>query len=81
MIRSENNGWLKTQFEKSHFNPPAVVRKDKNKNDIVDLKLRLTPDCIAWLMGILPDVKILKPESLKRDMKALLKKTLSEMED
>ena len=81
MIHSENNGWLKTQFEKSHFNPPAVVRKDKNKNDIVDLKLRLTPDCIAWLMGILPDVKILKPESLKRDMKALLKKTLSEMDD
>jgi predicted DNA-binding transcriptional regulator YafY len=81
MIRSENSGWLKTQFEKSHFNPPAIVRKDKNKNDIVDLKLRLTPDCIAWLMGILPDVKILKPESLKRDMKALLKKTLSEMED
>ena len=81
MIRSENNGWLRTQFEKSHFNPPAVVRKDKNKNDIVDLKLRLTPDCIAWLMGILPDVKILKPESLKKDMKALLKKTLSEMED
>ena len=81
MIRSENNGWLKTQFEKSHFNPPAVVRKDKNKNDIVDLKLRLTPDCIAWLMGILPDVKILKPESLKKDMKVLLKKTLSEMDD
>ncbi len=81
MIRSENNGWLKTQFEKSHFNPPAVVRKDKSKNDIVDLKLRLTPDCIAWLMGILPDVKILKPESLKKDLKALLKKTLSEMDD
>ena len=35
-IRSNNNDWLKTQFEKSHFNPPAVVRKDKNKNDIVE---------------------------------------------
>ena len=81
MIRSENNGWLRTQFEKSHFNPPAVVRKDKNKNDIVDLKLRITPDFKAWLMGVLPDVKILKPESLKKEMKDLLKKTLSEMED
>jgi predicted DNA-binding transcriptional regulator YafY len=29
----------------------------------------------------LPDVKILKPESLKKEMKDLLKKTLSEMED
>jgi predicted DNA-binding transcriptional regulator YafY len=80
-IRSSNNDWLKTQFEKSHFNPPAVVRKDKNKNDIVDLKLRITPDFKAWLMGVLPDVKILKPESLKKEMKDLLKKTLSEMED
>ena len=71
--------WLKTQFEKSHFNPPAIVRKDKNRNDIVDLKLRLTPDFKAWLLGVLPVVKILKPESLKKEMKDLLKKTLSEM--
>ena len=81
MLNPENGTWLKTQFEKSHFNPPAVVRKDKNKNDVVDLKLRVTPDFKAWLMGVLPDVEILKPESLKKEMKALLKKTLSEMDD
>ena len=80
-LRADDNNWLKTQFEKSHFNPPAVVRKDKNRNDVVDLKLRITPDFKAWLMGVLPDVKILKPESLKKEMKDLLKKTLSEMDD
>ncbi|MCQ2055460.1 MAG: WYL domain-containing protein [Fibrobacter sp.] len=72
-------GWLKNQFEKSHFNPPVVIRKDRSKNDIVDMKIRITPDFKSWLMGILPAAQILKPESLKNEMKELLKKTLEEM--
>lgn len=71
--------WLKAQFEKSHFNPPVTIRKDKNKNCLVDMKIRLTPDFKSWLMGILPDVQIVKPESLKKELKELLKKTLAEM--
>jgi len=71
--------WLRTQFEKSHFSPPVTLRKDRNKNDVVDMKIRLTPDFKSWLMGILPDVQIVKPESLKNEMKDLLKKTLEEM--
>lgn len=71
--------WLKVQFEKSHFNPPVDIRKDKNKSTLVDMKVRLTPDFKLWLMGILPHVQIIQPESLKKEMKDLLKKTLSEM--
>lgn len=71
--------WLKTQFEKSHFNPRVNLRKDKNKNSIVEMKIKITPDFKSWLMGMLPYVQILKPESLKNEMKNLLKKTLSEM--
>lgn len=78
LIKPES-AWLTTQFEKSHFSPPAVVRKDRNKNDLVDLKIRITPDFKSWLMGVLPHVQILKPESLKKEMKAMLKKTLDEM--
>lgn len=73
------SSWLKTQFEKSHFNPPVSIRKDKNKNCLVDMKVRLTPDFKSWLMGILADVQIVKPESLKKEMKEMLKKAIAEI--
>ena len=73
------SGWLKTQFIKSRFSPSAEITEDKDKNMIVTLKLRLTPDFKTWLFGVLPDVKILKPESLKTEMLERLKNTLKEM--
>jgi len=75
------NKWLQTQFERSHFTPEAMRRMDKDGNMIVDLKLRLTPDFKTWLLGVSPDVKILKPASLKDEIKEMLKKTLAEMDD
>lgn len=75
------NKWLQTQFERSHFTPEASRRMDKDGNMIVDLKLRLTPDFKTWLLGVSPDVKILKPAFLKEEIKELLKKTLAEMDD
>ena len=74
------NKWLQTQFERSHFNPEISKRYDKNKNMIVDMKLRITPDFKTWLMGVASDVRILKPASLKEDVKQLLKKALAEMD-
>lgn len=71
--------WLKTQFEKSQFSPKAEIVEDKDKNTIVNLKLRITPDFKTWLMGVLPHVKILKPESLRQEMVELLKNTLKDM--
>ena len=49
------NKWLQTQFERSHFNPGISKRYDKNKNMIVDMKLRITPDFKTWLMGVAKD--------------------------
>ena len=72
-------GWLKTQFIKSRFSPCADISEDKEKNMIVTLKLRLTPDFKTWLFGVLPDVKILKPESLRTEMIEKLKSTLKDM--
>ncbi len=72
--------WLQTQFERSHFNPVISKRYDKNKNLIVDLKLRITPDFVAWLMGVATDLRILKPASLKAEVKQKLKEALSEMD-
>ena len=74
------NKWLQTQFERSHFNPEISKRYDKNKNMIVDMKLRITPDFKTWLMGVATDVRILKPASLKEEVKQLLKKALAEMD-
>ena len=73
------SNWLKTQFLKSRFSPVAEITEDKAKNMIVNLKLRLTPDFKTWLFGVLQDVKILKPESLKTEMIDKLKATLKEM--
>jgi predicted DNA-binding transcriptional regulator YafY len=72
-------GWLKTQFIKSRFSPCADITEDKDKNMIVTLKLRMTPDFKTWLFGVLPDVKILKPESLRTEMIEKLKNTLKDM--
>lgn len=72
-------GWLKTQFNKSRFSPAAEISEDKDGNMIVTLKLRLTPDFKTWLFGVLPDVKILKPESLRTEMIEKLKNTLKDM--
>jgi predicted DNA-binding transcriptional regulator YafY len=74
------NRWLQTQFERSHFNPEISKRYDKNKNMIVDMKLRITPDFETWLMGVAGDVRIVKPASLKESVKKKLKKALSEMD-
>lgn len=79
VVLTIKENWLKKQFEKSHFNPPVHLRKDRNKQDVVEMKIRLTPEFKTWLFGILPSVQIQKPESLKAEMKALLKKTLEEM--
>lgn len=73
------SGWLKTQFLKSRFSPVADITEDREKNMIVNLKLRLTPDFKTWLFGVLQDVKILKPESLRLEMIEKLKLTLKEM--
>ena len=79
VVLTIKENWLKKQFEKSHFNPPVHLRKARNKQDVVEMKIRLTPEFKTWLFGILPSVQIQKPESLKAEMKALLKKTLEEM--
>ena len=72
--------WLQTQFAKSSFHPQASLHMDKNKNMIVDLKIRITPDFKTWLLGVSPNVKILKPESLKADVVKMLKDALASMQ-
>ena len=47
---------------------------------IVDMKLRITPDFKTWLLGVSPNVKILKPESLKADVVKMLKDALASMQ-
>ena len=72
--------WLQTQFAKSSFHPQANLRMDKNKNMVVDLKIRITPDFKTWLLGVSPNVKILKPESLKVEIITMLKDALAAMQ-
>lgn len=77
-IKAEAN-WLKSQFERSHFNPPAVIHNEKGEM-IVDLKLRITPDFKTWLLGVAPEIKILKPASLKEEIKKMMQQALTEMD-
>jgi predicted DNA-binding transcriptional regulator YafY len=71
--------WLQTQFKKSNFVPAAVIKESKSRF-VVDLKLRITPDFKSWLLGVLPDVEILKPASLKADMKNLVKEAMKSLQ-
>ena len=74
------NKWLQTQFERSHFYPEVSKRFDRNKNMIVDMKIRVTPDFESWLMGVASDVRILKPASLRETIKQKMKKALADMD-
>ena len=71
--------WLQSQFKKSNFVPAANIKETKSRF-VVDLKLRITPDFKSWLLGVLPDVEILKPASLKADMKNLLKEAMKSLQ-
>ena len=71
--------WLQSQFKKSKFVPEAVIKEGKSRF-VVDLKLRITPDFKSWLLGVLPEVEILKPASLKADMKNLLKEAMKSLQ-
>lgn len=71
--------WLQTQFERSHFFPEATRRMDKEGNMVVDMKLRISPDLITWLMGVSGDLRILKPLSLRDTVREYLEKALKEM--
>lgn len=79
LVKAESK-WLQTQFEKSHFNPEIQKRYDKDKNMIVDMKLRITPDFVTWIMGVSSDIRILKPASLRETIKEKLQKALAEMD-
>ncbi|MCF0222379.1 MAG: WYL domain-containing protein [Fibrobacter sp.] len=78
-IKAEAN-WLQNQFRKSHFNPEIASRYDKEKNMIVDMKLRITPDFVTWLLGVSTDLRILKPAHLRKTVKEKLQQALSEIE-
>ena len=71
--------WLQSQFKKSNFVPVAVIKETKSRF-VVDLKLRITPDFKSWLLGVLPDVEILKPASHKADMKNLVKEAMKSLQ-
>lgn len=47
---------------------------------VVDVKLRITPDFVTWLMGVSTEISILKPESLKNKVRESLLKALAEMD-
>lgn len=73
LVMEVKSSWLQTQFRKAHFNPEAKVRRQKPM--VVELNIFDTPDFEGWLLGILPDVKILEPASLIDNLKAKLKKS------
>lgn len=65
--------WLAAQFREAHFNPPAKIRKTSPFT--VELNICDSPDLETWLLGILPDVRILAPESLKENLRKKLKES------
>lgn len=42
----------------------------------VELSIYDTPDLEGWLLSVLPDVKILEPESLKANLRKKLKESV-----
>lgn len=73
LVMDVKSPWLVKQFREAHFNPPVKIRKQDPMT--VELNVYDTPDFEAWLLGVLPDVKIREPESLKEKLREKLKES------
>lgn len=62
--------WTKDFLSETHFEPPLRFNE---KGDAI-LQLYITPDLENWILGLLPDVQILGPESLKKKLKNRIQK-------
>ncbi len=74
LVMEIKSSWLAAQFREAHFNPPAKIRKQEPMT--VELSVYDTPDLEGWLLSVLPDVKILEPESLKVNLRKKLKESV-----
>lgn len=72
--------WLESQFKESHFNPPAKIKKNKEKS-IVELSLFDTPDLRKWIIGLLPDIDILEPIAFKEELIKSIQTSLKTLKD
>lgn len=67
-----HENWIYNLFLNSYFVPPVKLTEGTRK--VAQLKIRITPDFKSWLFGMMPEIEILKPLSLKKE---LLKKAQS----
>lgn len=63
IVLAIKEAWAETLLKESNFQPPLRWRSQQN-SPIAELKLYLNPDLENWLLGLIPAVKVLEPQSL-----------------
>lgn len=67
--------WLEKYLSESHFNPPGKIVR-KGKECLFELKLVIKPDFVNWILSLAPDLVPIKPDSLRKEVAARLKRGL-----
>jgi len=62
--------WTKDFLSETHFDPPLRF----NEEGDAMIQLYLTPDLENWILGLLPDVQLLGPETLKKKLRQRIQK-------
>lgn len=78
IVLSVSSPWLKSLLSESHFNPPAKFIEKSNQLE-VHLELYITSEFTRWLVGCLADLSIVKPLSLKKEIKEILTHSLDSL--
>lgn len=79
-VRFECNEILSKYLASQPLHPSQKIRMGKGKT-IVELKVIITYELMELLLGFAEDVKVLQPESLKRDLIDKLNRTLQKYHD
>jgi predicted DNA-binding transcriptional regulator YafY len=71
--------WLEKYLSESHFNPPGKVYA-KGGGTYFEVKLAVKPDFVNWVLSLAPDLAPVKPESLRKEVAARLRRAMAELE-
>jgi predicted DNA-binding transcriptional regulator YafY len=71
--------WLEKYLSESHFNPPGRIVK-RGKETLFEVKVVIKPDFVNWVLSLAPDMLPVKPDSLRKDVAARLKKAMEALD-
>jgi len=78
IVLAPRDAWGQILFSESNFNPPAKIRTTR-EGVRIELKLYDTPDLRKWLLGLIPEIDVLEPISLREALRQQAKEIVASL--